>query len=69
MGRVAIENDSSDVVNLCDVIFQGTVLGPTLWSTIFHDVAGPTSSADGQVALFADDLIFLTAFAFSVPNP
>ena len=68
MGRVAIEDVLSDVMTLCDTIFQGTVLGPVLWNTFFHDVVGPASSANEQVALFADDLTSFKAFPVNKPN-
>ena len=68
VGRVAIEDVLSDVMTLCDSIFQGTVLGPALWNTFFHDVVGPASFAGEEVALFADDLTSFKAFPIDKPN-
>ena len=40
VGRVAIENVLSDVMLLCDTIFQGTVLGLVFWITFFSRRSG-----------------------------
>ena len=33
IGKVAVEGALSDLFELADTVFQGTVLGPTLWNT------------------------------------
>jgi len=55
-GKVAVEGALSDVMCLCDMVFQGTVLGPTLWNGFFADVAVHVPTGKQQVNLFADDL-------------
>ena len=37
-------------------MFQGTVLGPSLWNAFFADVAKAARSEGGSEAMFADDL-------------
>ena len=68
IGRVTVENVMSDVFELVDTVFQGTVLGPALWNTFFHDVSGPASSHGGQETLFADDLSVSKRYELSVSN-
>ena len=62
VGRVAIEGALSEVIDLTDTVFQGTVLGPTLWNNFFGDVAAEASSLGAQEALFADDFNAFKAF-------
>ena len=38
-------------------IFQGTVLGPTLWNCFFADVSANARAHGGMEILFADDLV------------
>ena len=56
IGYVAVENVLSDVFALSDTVFQGTVLGPTLWNIFFHDVAFASAGPHTTQAMFADDL-------------
>ena len=44
LGRVAVEGALSEVIDLTDTVFQGTVLGPTLWNTFFGDVTTEAAS-------------------------
>ena len=62
-GRVVVQGTSSDEFILDDSVFQGTVLGPTLWNIFFADVAMPAKSSGGKEALFADDLNVFQLFA------
>jgi hypothetical protein len=55
-GQVVVEGEFSDLFEIIDSVFQGTVLGPSLWNTFFADVSGPASSTGGEEAAFADDL-------------
>ena len=41
---------------LCDMVFQGTVLGPSLWNAFVADVAYEVPTGRQSVNLFADDL-------------
>ena len=58
----------SDVFDLSNMVFQGTVLGPTLWNSFFSDIAFAASSGGGEGRLFADDLNVFKKFPLSVPN-
>ena len=51
-----MEGEFSDLSEIIDSVFQGTVLGPSLWNTFFADISGPASSTGGEEAAFADDL-------------
>ena len=55
-GRVAVEGAMSESMTLCDMVYQGTVLGPTLWNSFFGDVVQHVASDGQHVSLFADDL-------------
>ena len=68
IGRVAVEGALSDTILLCDMVFQGTVLGPALWNTFFHDVSIPARWRGGTDALFADDLAVSKKYPLAVTN-
>ena len=55
-GIVAVEGALSEAMLLCDMVFQGTVLGPALWNTFFSDVATEIPLGIQEVHLDADDL-------------
>ena len=55
-GKVVVQGASSEPFTLEDQVFQGTVLGPSLWNAFFADVAVPAGAGGGQAAMFADDL-------------
>ena len=38
-GFVRVEGALSDAMELANMVFQGTVLGPPLWNAFFSDVA------------------------------
>ena len=61
-GKVVVEGCSSEEFVLSNTVFQGTVLGPTLWNTFFADVCIPASSTGGHEAMFADDLKVFQVF-------
>ena len=56
VGKVTVEGALSSAFELADTVFQGTVLGPTLWNTFFGDVAATVTSSGGEETIFADDL-------------
>ena len=68
LGYVSIEGVLSDVFQLMDTVFQGTVLGPALWNVFFHDVALAASSKGSSEAMFADDLNAFKKFSLTVSN-
>ena len=56
VGKVSVEGALSSAFELADTVFQGTVLGPSLWNTFFGDIAGAVSNSGGEETIFADDL-------------
>ena len=68
IGRVTIENVFSDLIVLAYTVFQGTVLGPTLWNAFFHDVASAASWNGGKAVMFADDLNIFKEFPSNLDN-
>ena len=55
-GQVVIEGEFSEMFEIANSVFQGTVLGPPLWNTYFADVSAPAASTGGSESKFADDL-------------
>ena len=58
----------SDIMVSANMVFQGTVLGPPLWSVFFSDVATAARRTGGLENVFADDLNVFKRFNASVPN-
>ena len=54
--KVVIKGQASDAFALQDMIFQGTVLGPSFWNIFFRDVREAAQSTGGCEAKFADYL-------------
>ena len=67
-GHVAIDCKFSDRIELDNMVFQRTVLGPTLWNLFFADVAHSAVSQGGDAKLFADDLNVFKAFSRQFSN-
>ena len=59
-GLVRVEGALSEVMTLLDMVFQGTVLGPSLWNAFFADVAEFVPCENQEINLFADDLTVMT---------
>jgi len=68
MGQVTVEGAFSELIELADTVFQGTVLGPALWNVFFHDIVSSATWHGGQEAMFADDLNVFKLFDVSVSN-
>ena len=68
IGHVAVEGALSEATVLCDMVFQGTVLGPCLWNAFFHDIAMVASEDGGEEAAFADDFNVFKRFDFEDEN-
>ena len=68
LSQVAVDGALSYVIDLTNTVFQGTVLGPTLWNTFFNDVATEASSQGGREVLFADDLNTFKSYSLEVSN-
>ena len=58
-GRVVVQEAASKDVVLDHMLFQETVLGPTLWNVFFADVGEAARSTGGRETMFADDLNML----------
>ena len=61
-GQVLVQGAYSDSFEISNSVFQGTVLGPSLWNTFFADVSNPAGSCGGDEAKFADDLSVFQRF-------
>ena len=61
-GYVAVEGCFSDIIVLMDMVFQGTVLGPTLWNSYFGDIASFVEEGKQKAQIFADDLNVVSRF-------
>ena len=56
VGQVLVEGTASDPFEIANSVFQGTVLGPTLWNVFFADIVDASCVAGGETSTFADDL-------------
>jgi len=65
-GIVLAEGERSDPIDLSDMVFQGTVLGPKLWNIYFKDV--DKTNPDGRSRKFADDLTMSKSYPKDSPN-
>ncbi len=68
IGYVTVEGAMSEAMQLCNMVFQGTVLGPPLWNVFFHDIVGAARIEGGSEVTFADDLSVFKTFDFATPN-
>ena len=68
IGRVSVESIFSESFILCNMVYQGTVLGPCLWNAFFNDVHEPASSQGGYASIFADDLNVFKEFDIDFTN-
>ena len=68
IGRVSVEGAFSDCFDLCNMIFQGTVLGPPLWNVFFHDVINAAEKFGAYASIFADDLNAFQNFDTKLSN-
>jgi hypothetical protein len=53
---VLIAGAKSRQLNLSNLVFQGTVLGPPLWNAFFGDAVAAVTFSGFEVVVFADDL-------------
>ena len=66
--RVAVDGAESFAFVLLNMVFQGTVLGPTFWNIFFADVHEPAERNGAKERRFADDLSLSKQYAASVKN-
>ena len=67
-GCVTVEGCISSVVHLSNMVFQGTVLGPTLWNAFFSDIVDDVGIAPHECNLFADDLTVFSKYPQTLAN-
>jgi hypothetical protein len=66
--RVVVGGEYSDVMVLANMVFQGTVLGPTLWNRFFEDARLAINEWHYTEVVYADDLNAYRAFASTTSN-
>jgi len=54
--KVLVGGETSDEFELMNQVFQGTVLGPSLWNLFYADAKDPIRAAGFKELMFADDL-------------
>ena len=66
--KVVVGGKSSEVVNLENQVFQGTVWGLSLWNTYFEDARDAVGILVFIAMVFADDLNSYNAFPLATAN-
>ena len=67
-GFVTVEGALSECMLLTDMVYQGTVLGPSLWNAFFADISMHVPEDGQHIQLFADDLKVDTSCPVAVSN-
>ena len=65
---VVVNGERSARIVLANTVFQGTVLGPSLWNVFFKDVAEIPELKDATPSQFADDLTVTNEFPPNLSN-
>jgi hypothetical protein len=65
---VVIAGARSDRFDLANMVFQGTVWGPTLWNTYFGDAACVLQGYGYTIVIYADDYNAFKSFPSSTSN-
>ena len=65
---VIVDGTASKPSTICNSVYQGTVLGPPLWNTMYEDARHPINSKGYTEAVFADDLNCYRPFAADCNN-
>ena len=66
--RVAVGGQFSRDMNICNMVYQGTVLGPPLWNVYYADAALAVNLIGFLEIVFADDLNCFKDFGLTVAN-
>jgi hypothetical protein len=66
--HIVVGGARSQAMTLTDMVFQGTVWGPTLWNLFYEDARSAIGIAEFQEMVYADDLNAYKAFKLVVPN-
>ena len=65
---VVVAGERSAGTTLSNMVYQGTVWGPTLWNVFVGDVVVVFESVGYSIVIYADDINAFKAFDRSVPN-
>ena len=63
---VIVQGQKSNPIELFDMVFQGTVLGPILWNIFYSDVRLPVRKRHFTETIFADDLNCFKKYARTI---
>ena len=66
--RVVVGGQASEDFTLANMVFQGTVLGPSLWNVFFEDARLAIQDLLFEEVIFADDLNAFREFTGTVTN-
>ena len=66
--RVAVWGKFSGAMNIHNMVYQGTVLGPPLWNVYYADAAVAVNLIGFMDIVFADDLNCFKYFGLSEAN-
>ena len=66
--RVAVGGQYSKDMEICNMVYQGTVLGPPLWNIFYEDASLAIRCHEFCEIVFADDLNAFKAFEFNTSN-
>ena len=66
--QVVVDGEHSEVLLLANMVFQGTVLGPSLWNVYYADAKAAVNAKGFQELVYADDLNCWKAFDRVTPN-
>ena len=66
--RVAVGGKFSRDMNINNMVYQGTVLGPPLWNVFYADAAVAVNMIEFLEIVFADDLNCFKDFGLHIPN-
>ena len=66
--RVAVGGKFSRDMNINNMVYQGTVLGPPLWNVFYADAAVAVNMLEFLEIVFADDLNCFKDFGLHIPN-
>ena len=66
--RVVVGGKESYLMQLMDMVFQGTVLGPPLWNLFFEDARTAVNEVFFTEYVYADDLNAFRWFTRHTPN-
>ena len=66
--RVDVGGETSEEIILENMMFQGTVFGPDLWSIFYEDARKAIEEMHYEESVFADDLNAYRVFPKTTPN-